>query len=778
MERQPIGQIMAITGQRGGRPGPPDGLQRGGGILLILLAAGSHGRSLDPAVHSNKAEGQRAALAAAADSMIRESMIEMVAVCDLTGALTMMNRAMAAAVGVEGASGSRTAANAVWKHRRLDGKAYATADLPLTRALRGEVVTDEELTVTWPNSRRQRVVVNATTVLDYDGRTLGAVVMMRDITPQRDAEATLAFQALHDGLTGLPGRLMFGERVQRALDRGARQRWSTALFALKVDGFESINAQFGHDYGDQVIKEVGRRLRGCTRSSDAVSRQTGNVARLGGDEFFLLCERIGGVRGATTMAARVVSLFERPIPVDREAIRISVHVGIRVVRGAKHDPKTVIREASSALRLAQESGTGQIAFFAEEMRSAQTARFDDEHALRTALEGGELRVAFQPKISLATDRVVGVEALARWDHPERGAIPPANFIPLAEATGLIVPIGAWVLRQACQHGVRWLGLYGGRLAPIVSVNLSARQFDSSLLTTLRSVLAETGMDPAHLCLEVTESMVMGDPEVAIGMLHKIKALGISISMDDFGTGYSSLAYLRRFPLTELKIDKSFVDGLGRDPESTAIVAAVMGMAHAMGLSVVAEGVETSTQVDALRVLGCDEAQGYYFARPQAAERIDELLTKPRLDGDRARRPRPEWTAERGAGTIVIVDDAPEVRLHARMSLTAAGFGVHEAESGAGAIDLIRRVHPECVLLDMHMPGMSGLDVCRLLRADVATRDVTVVMLTADGKAAEKSEAFALEADDYIVKPFVPRDLVSRITAAIRRRAEAIDRGSI
>ena len=233
--------------------------------------------------------------------------------------------------------------------------------------------------------------------------------------------------------------------------------------------------------------------------------------------------------------------------------------------------------------------------------------------MRSALERGELRVAFQPKISLATDRVVGVEALARWDHPLRGAIPPSSFIPLAEATGLIVPIGAWVLRQACEQGVRWLALTGGLSAPMVSVNLSARQLDANLLTTLRTVLAETGFDPAHLCLEVTESMVMGDPEIAIGMLHQIKALGISISMDDFGTGYSSLAYLRRFPLTELKIDKSFVDGLGRDPESTAIVAAVMGMAHAMDLSVVAEGVETSAQVDALRALGCDEAQGYYYA---------------------------------------------------------------------------------------------------------------------------------------------------------------------
>jgi diguanylate cyclase (GGDEF)-like protein len=404
--------------------------------------------------------------------MIRESMIEMVAVCDLTGALTMMNRAMAAAVGGPGASGSPAAP--AWKHRRLDGRAYAAANLPLRRALRGEVVTDEEMTVTWPDNRRQSVVVNATTVFDEDGRTLGAVVMMRDITQQRDAEATVAFQSLHDSLTGLPGRLLLVERVQRALNRGARHGWSTALFAVKIDGFEAINAQFGHDAGDQVTKEVGNRLQACVRASDAVSRESGNVARLGGDDFFLLCERIGGVRGATSMAVRIMSRFERPIATDREAIRISVHVGIRVVRGAKHNPNVVIREATSALGLARETGVGRTAFFAEEMAPAETARFDDEHALRNALERGELRVAFQPKISLATDRVVGVEALLRWDHPQRGAIPPASFIPLAEATGLIVPIGAWVLRQACQQGVRWRELNGAVSAPIVSVNLSRR----------------------------------------------------------------------------------------------------------------------------------------------------------------------------------------------------------------------------------------------------------------------------------------------------------------
>jgi EAL domain-containing protein (putative c-di-GMP-specific phosphodiesterase class I)/ActR/RegA family two-component response regulator len=519
-----------------------------------------------------------------------------------------------------------------------------------------------------------------------------------------------------------------------------------------------------------VASEGGGSSRPRDPRADSLSREIENVARLGGDEFFLLCERVGGARGASSMAARVASVLYEPIAVAGEQLQISVRMGITLIRAGKSDPEVAILEAKSALRRARETGTVGCAFFVEEMRSAEVARIDDEHALRMALERGQLSVAFQPKIALDTDRVVGVEALLRWEHPERGFIPPSSFIPLAESTGLIRPIGAWVLRQACEQGARWLRLYKGPSAPMVSVNLSARQFDAGLLETLRIVLAEIGMDAGHLCLEVTESMVMGDPELAIEMLHQIKDLGITISMDDFGTGYSSLSYLRRFPLSELKIDKSFVDGLGRDPESTAIVAAVMGMAHAMGLSVVAEGVETSAQLDALRALGCDQAQGYYYARPQAAGRIDELLTKPRLDGDRA-RVRSAATTEWGSGTIVIVDDAPDVRLHARISLTAAGFGVHEAETGEDAIDLIRRVRPDCVVLDMHMPGMSGLDVCRALRADPSTRALTVVMLTADGKAAEKAEAFALEADDYMVKPFAPRDLVSRVTAAMRRRAE-------
>jgi diguanylate cyclase (GGDEF)-like protein len=693
--------------------------------------------------------------------------------CDASGTITVINRAMADALGGVRPPVAREAWQAMWEYRQLDETRLQSADLPLNRALRGETVRAEELDVKTGASQFQRVVIDAAHLTDPAGHAIGAVMVMRDITSRREAEAQAAFQAAHDWVTGLPNRPLFLEHLGRALHRARRLGWRTGLLVVNIDNFDTINASLGYNAGDQVLAEMARRLQTCVRASDSIARDRETVARLGSDEFLILCEHIADSQGASSIIERVKAAFDAPMLVAGESIPISVHIGMTVAEPAAADADAMIWEARSALHRTRDGG-GTSAMFVEEMRSAHVARMEDEQALRIALERDEFRVVFQPKISLATDRVVGVEALLRWDHPQRGPIPPTQFIPLAERTGLIVPIGAWVLRQACEQGARWLRETITPPAPTVSVNLSAGQFDTALVATLRAVLAETEMDPAHLCLEVTESMMMGDPELATNILHQIKALGVHVSIDDFGTGYSSLAYLRRFPLTELKIDKSFVDGLGRDPEATAIVAAVMGMAHALDLNVVAEGVETVAQRDALRALGCDEAQGYYYARPLPATSIDGLLRKERLDGDHIgtsdTRERSAW----GSGTIVVVDDMPEVRLLARMSLTAVGFGVYEAESGDDAIDLIRRVRPECVVLDMHMPGLSGLDVCRVLRADPKMRDLTIVMLTADGKAAEKAEAFSLDADDYIVKPLVPRDLVSRVTAAMRRRAEDAD----
>ena len=415
-----------------------------------------------------------------------------------------------------------------------------------------------------------------------------------------------------------------------------------------------------------------------------------------------------------------------------------------------------------------EAATGQMTL-SRDANLRLRARRESEDELRQALLGKEFRLAYQPKVSLATDRTLGVEALLRWHHPDRGVVPPLDFIPLAEESGLIVPIGSWVLEQACMQADRWRKALPGSLPITVAVNVSPRQFESGLAEMFGDIITRSGIDPTTICLEVTEGTVMQDAESAIETLRRLKTLGPNISIDDFGTGFSSLAYLKRFPLDELKVDKSFVDGLGVEPEDTAIVAAVMGMAHALGLRVVAEGVETADQAARLRQLGCDQAQGYYFGRPGSADEIDARLhseatarsaQKPGRAGGRV----DNTFSER----ILVVDDAPDVRQLARASLTAAGFQVWEAASGEDGLEIARQVQPDCVILDVNLPGISGFDVCRILREDTSLPQPTIVMLTADAGAAEKVQAFALKADDYMVKPFSPRDLVGRITAAMRR----------
>ena len=307
---------------------------------------------------------------------------------------------------------------------------------------------------------------------------------------------------------------------------------------------------------------------------------------------------------------------------------------------------------------------------------------------------------------------------------------------------------------------------------MVAVNVSPRQFESDLADTFGGIIGRSGIDPATVCLEVTESMVMQDAELAIATLRELKSLGLSISVDDFGTGFSSLAYLKRFPLDELKIDKSFVDGLGHDFEATAIVAAVMGMAHALDLRVVAEGVETADQVVRLRTLGCDEAQGFFYARPGPAADIDaRLIAEARAHVGGTHHAGRKHAESAHIGKILVVDDADDVRQLARSSLAAVGFEVREAASGEDAVTMARHFKPDCLVLDVNLPGISGFDVCRILRDDPANQRTTIVILTGDAGPTEKVMAFSLEADDYMVKPFSPRDLVSRVTAAIRRRGE-------
>ncbi|HEY2812657.1 MAG TPA: PAS domain S-box protein [Acidimicrobiales bacterium] len=448
----------------------------------------------------------------------------------------------------------------------------------------------------------------------------------RDISERKAFEERLEYQATHDPLTGLPNRTLFLDRLELALARSRRSNRMVAVLFCDLDHFKVVNDSLGHSAGDRLLVAMAQRLRDALRPGDT-------VARFGGDEFVILCDELTTQQDAVYIAERIHRAVVEPLTVGSTEVFAAMSIGIAFAR-ADTGPETMIRDADAAMYLAKERGRARYEVYDETMRATLVERLDVESALRRALTRHELRVFYQPTIDLATGAIVGVEALLRWDHPERGLLTPADFIDVAEETGLIVPIGAWVIEQACRQAQRWQVSRPAAEHLLVSVNLSGRQLDTpTLIDTVREVIERTGVDPSLLGLEITESVVMRDPVASTVALQALKDLGVRLAVDDFGTGYSSLAYLRRFPVDLLKVDRAFVDGLGPDTgnaEDRAIVAAVVSLAHTLGMQAIAEGVETAEQLAELRALDCDMAQGFLMAKPLTAPALDDLL---------ARRPR-------------------------------------------------------------------------------------------------------------------------------------------
>jgi diguanylate cyclase (GGDEF)-like protein/PAS domain S-box-containing protein len=454
-------------------------------------------------------------------------------------------------------------------------------------------------------------------VRDSDGSVRELVSVMRDVSERKQAEIELSHAALHDSLTGLPNRALFLDRLGLALLRTERRSGAVAVLFCDLDRFKVVNDSLGHDAGDRLLIDVAARIGGALRPADT-------VARFGGDEFTILCEDIAGEIEAATIAQRIVDVFREPFVLEDGEVFLATSLGIAIARGADDRAEELIRDADAAMYRAKDRGKGRYEVFDEEMRADAVVRLETESALRRALERGELRLHYQPEIDLASGAVVGFEALVRWEHPARGLLQPGSFIPLAEETGLVVPIGEWVLREACAESARWAR--PGEPPLTLSVNLSVRQLaQPDLVSTVRRALAETGTDPATVCLEITESAVMESGAATTAQLRALKSLGVRLAIDDFGTGYSSLAHLRRFPVDVLKIDRTFVDGLGREPQDTSIAAAVISLAHALELVTVAEGIETAEQLEVLTGLGCDLGQGYLFARPQPPDAAAALI---------------------------------------------------------------------------------------------------------------------------------------------------------
>ena len=713
---------------------------------------------------------------------VLDATAEITAACDEHGVLMFFNRAARQLVGHEPEQVGPEERPRLYRVYRPDGTLMDPDGLslmralrePLMRALREANADDLEVLVEGPSGGRRQLTGAGRRLSLEDGTVVGAVVVMRDVTDEHAALDRLREQGLRDPITGLASRRLLQDHLVQALSRAGRSGATTALIAIDIDGFRQLNDTFGHDVGDAVLVEVGRRLESVLRDYDTVARSH-TVARLGGDEFFVLCEAVKGEGAASSIVARLIEAITAPMALDGQTLAVTAGAGIVLRKGRTDDPEELIHDAGMAMRQAKAHGPGQRVSFSEELGAAARRLGETEAGLQRALGAGEFRVLYQPKILLATGQITGVEALLRWEHPERGTVSPLEFIPLAERSGQIVPIGAWVLERACAQAAAWAEGFPTRSPVQVSVNVSARQFDTDIVGAVVSALDTARLGPGLLCVELTESIVMRDPEAAVAILEDLKAVGVAISIDDFGTGYSSLSYLRRLPLDEIKVDKSFIDGLGADPESTAIVAAVIAMAHALDRVVVAEGVETEVQLEELRTLGCEYVQGYYFARPQTAEDLEALLVaeaERTWAGHQAGRGPADTRASYRSRRVVVADDTPTVLQLARLSLTTAGFEVHEASTGRQALALVAELAPECVILDVMMPDMDGFEVCRALRANPASADCTIVMLTATSSPDSKAVAFLARADDYIVKPFAPRDLVSRVRAAMSRRMAA------
>jgi diguanylate cyclase (GGDEF)-like protein/PAS domain S-box-containing protein len=458
---------------------------------------------------------------------------------------------------------------------------------------------------------------------DADGRFVGYRGIARDVTQSRRAEEKIRRLAHFDELTGLPNRTMFMHTLQRALSLAQRRNKSFALFFIDLDRFKNINDSLGHEAGDQLLQDVARRLRHHLRESDT-------VARLGGDEFVVLVEDCADARELDAIAQNILNAVGRPYMLSGQEYHVTGSIGISTYPTDGQDPAALLKNADIAMYLAKDRGKNNFQFYSPQHNAHSFERLALESALRHALERAEFVLHYQPKVDIASGDVVGVEALLRWNHPDLQMVMPNQFIPLAEETGLIVPVGRWVLRTACAQSVAWQreGLPMLRVA----VNLSARQFaHDGLLQDIADIIDETGLAPGGLEVEVTESMVMQNPERAVATLTRLREMGISVSIDDFGTGYSSLGYLKRFPVDNVKVDRSFIKDLPHDQDDAAITRAVIAMAQSLRMRVIAEGVETREQLNFLREHGCDECQGYYLSRPLPAGEFALLVRSwPRL----------------------------------------------------------------------------------------------------------------------------------------------------
>ena len=460
-------------------------------------------------------------------------------------------------------------------------------------------------------------------VRDAQGQACRMAGSQTDITARKKAEEKLRHDAHHDSLTGLPNRAVFLDRLARSVSRARRRDdYLFAVLFLDVDRFKLVNDSSGHRTGDQLLMAVARRLENALRPGDM-------VARHGGDEFTILLDHLRDQHDVETIVQRIERHLSGPFDICGEELVINASIGITLSSVACHDPEQMLRDADIAMYRAKARGRGRYKFFSSDMHQDIVSTLRVESDLRSAIKNEEFLAHYQPIVSFERGRISGFEALIRWRHPQRGLIPPGQFIPVAEESGLINQVGRWILREASRQMNEWHQRFASLPPLTISINLSTRQFSQpDLIERINAVLAETGLRPESLKIEITESAVMENAESAVEMLNQLKALGVQLSIDDFGTGYSSFNYLHRFPIDTLKIDRSFISRMDLQPENVEIVRTIIALAHNLGMKVVAEGIETPAQMNRLRDLGCEYGQGYYLARPMDSAAAENFIAAP------------------------------------------------------------------------------------------------------------------------------------------------------
>jgi diguanylate cyclase (GGDEF)-like protein/PAS domain S-box-containing protein len=456
-------------------------------------------------------------------------------------------------------------------------------------------------------------------IRDRDGNVTGTVAVLHDLGAVREQTLELSHAAQHDFLTGLPNRSLVNDRITQAISFAARYTKQLAVMFVDLDLFKRINDSLGHAVGDKLLQQVATRIVACVRRSDT-------VGRIGGDEFIVLLSQVGHAEDAVFIARKILSSLAAPYLIEQKQIQINASIGVSTYPGDGTDSETLIHRADTAMYEAKKLGRNNCQFFRPEMQARVLEWQSLEGSLRCALKRNEFTLVYQPKIDLSTGEISGVEALLRWNHPERGLIQPLKFVPIAEESGLIVPIGQWVLLEACRQARAWMD---AGLPPVrIAVNVSAWQFAAKdFLSSVRAALISTGIDPCNLELELTETVLMQDAESAVQMLRALKAIGVQLAIDDFGVGYSSFSYLRKFPLDALKVDRSFINDISSNPDNATILSALINIGKSFKHRVVAEGVETEEQLHFLQKEGCSEGQGYFFCRPVIAEKFAQFLER-------------------------------------------------------------------------------------------------------------------------------------------------------